>query len=125
MWGLTKANFRYDLMGQAHEMLPRDDGTYMKKAGKYEEGTFCAVPIVESEWTIDSAIPFWLICENDWRGWRDCRAAMEGTYVQKDWYGSRELEDCLNAPLNVRRCKLKRVESLTPVLKAPDFGAWI
>jgi hypothetical protein len=36
------------MMGQAHETLPRDDGEYMKKAGKYEEGTFCAVPIVES-----------------------------------------------------------------------------
>jgi len=58
-------------------------------------------PYVGSEWTIEEAIPFWLICENDWRGWRDCRAAMEGTYDAEDWYGSRELEECLNAPRKV------------------------
>ena len=85
-------------MGQAEESLPLDDPKGMKKAGKIEEGTYCAVPMVHDGWTIEEAIPFWYICENDWRGHVDCQAAYEGKYDRKDFYGWQMLSDCLQKP---------------------------
>ena len=96
--GWKATNFRFDLMGQAEEVLPLDDPKGMKKAGKSEEGTYCAVPMVHDDWTIEEAIPFWYICENDWRGHVDCQAAYEGTYDPKDYYGWQMLSDCLQKP---------------------------
>jgi len=105
--GLKQSNFRYDLMGEAHETLPMYDATYMKKAGKSEDGTYCAVPIVHDSWTIEEAIPFWYICENDWGQHKSCKEAYEGTYNKKDYYGIKMLADCLNKPLKI----LKEMEA--------------
>ena len=91
-------NFRFDLMGEAHATLPLPDATYMFKAGKLEEGTFCAVPVVGDEWTIADPVPLWYICENDWRMFVSCNDAYEGRYDAKDWYGKTRLEECLNRP---------------------------
>ena len=91
-------NFRFDLMGEAHATLPLPDATYMFKAGKLEEGTFCAVPVVGDEWTIADPVPLWYICENDWRMFVSCNDAYEGRYDAKDWYGKTRLEECLTRP---------------------------
>ena len=41
---LKSQSFRYHLMGQAHEALPlKEKNGGPAKAGKTEEGTFCAV----------------------------------------------------------------------------------
>ena len=58
---LDITNFRYDLMGQAHETLPLYDAKYKKKAGKDEEGTYCAVPVVVDTWNIDLPVTFWCV----------------------------------------------------------------
>lgn len=96
--GLKATNFRFDLMGQAHESLPMDDPKWIKKAGKSEVGTYCAVPMVHDGWTIEEAVPFWYICENDWRGHVDCKTAYEGKYDRKDYYGWQMLSECLQKP---------------------------
>lgn len=96
--GLKATNFRFDLMGQAHESLPLDDPEWMKKAGKTETGTYCAVPMVHDGWTIEEAVPFWYICENDWTGHVDCKVAYEGAYDRKDYYGWQTLSECLQKP---------------------------
>ena len=72
--------FRFDLMGQAHATTPLPDATYGYKAGKLEEGTFCAVPVVGANWTIADPVPMWYVCENDWRLFVDCEEAYRGTY---------------------------------------------
>ena len=41
---LSHQNFRFDLMGQAHETLPHRDTTHARKVGKSEEG-----PTVQSQ----------------------------------------------------------------------------
>ena len=90
--------FRFDLMGQAHATTPLPDATYGYKAGKLEEGTFCAVPVVGANWTIADPVPMWYVCENDWRLFVDCEEAYRGTYDARDWYGKDRLRDCLRRP---------------------------
>ncbi len=90
--------FRFDLMGQAHATTPLPDATHGFKAGKLEEGTFCAVPVVGANWTIDDPVPMWYVCENDWRLFVDCEEAYRGTYDRNDWYGKDRLRDCLRRP---------------------------
>ena len=90
--------FRFDLMGQAHATTPLPDADHGFKAGKLEEGTFCAVPVVGANWTIDDPVPMWYVCENDWRLFVDCEEAYRGTYDKRDWYGKDRLRDCLRRP---------------------------
>jgi hypothetical protein len=90
--------FRFDLMGQAHATTPLPDANYGYKAGKLEEGTFCAVPVVGANWTIADPVPMWYVCENDWRLFVDCEEAYRGTYDARDWYGKDRLRDCLRRP---------------------------
>ena len=90
--------FRFDLMGQAHATTPLPDATHGHKAGKLEEGTFCAVPVVGANWTIADPVPMWYVCENDWRLFVDCEEAYRGTYDRGDWYGKDRLRDCLRRP---------------------------
>lgn len=96
--GLKPSNFRFDLMGEAHESLPLNDPKGLKKAGKSEEGTYCAVPVVHDTWTIAEAIPFWYICENDWGGHVSCKDSYKGNYDTKDYYGWSMLSECLQKP---------------------------
>lgn len=92
------SNFRFDLMGESHSTLPLPDARYAYKAGKLEQGTFCAVPVVGDGWTVADPVPMWYVCENDWREFVSCRGAYEGAYDEKDWYGWRRLRDCLRKP---------------------------
>ena len=92
------SNFRFDLMGESHSTLPLPDARYAYKAGKLEQGTFCAVPVVGDGWTVEDPVPMWYVCENDWRDFVSCRGAYEGAYDEKDWYGWRRLRDCLRKP---------------------------
>ena len=48
-------------MGQAHEALPLKEENGARKAGKTEEGTSCAVPVVGDEWKVDEPVPFWYV----------------------------------------------------------------
>tara|TARA_B110000977_G_scaffold191023_1_gene262581 strand:+ start:18246 stop:19694 length:1449 start_codon:yes stop_codon:yes gene_type:complete len=90
--------FRFDLMGQSHATMPLEDDTYGYKAGKPEEGTFCAVPVVGTNWTLSDPVPMWYICENDWRLFVECEEAYLGNYDNSDWYGKSRLRDCLRRP---------------------------
>ena len=92
------SNFRFDLMGESHSTLPLPDARHAYKAGKLEQGTFCAVPVVGDGWTVEDPVPMWYVCENDWRDFVSCRGAYEGAYDEKDWYGWRRLRDCLRKP---------------------------
>ena len=98
---LKPENFRYDMMGQAHEALPVKEENGARKAGKTEEGTFCAVPVVGDEWKVNEPVPFWYVCENNFQFFVECRDAYEGVYADKDYYGYRILRECLRAPLDI------------------------
>lgn len=98
---LKSQSFRYHLMGQAHEALPLKEKNGARKAGKTEEGTFCAVPVVGDTWSVDEPVPFWYVCENNFQYFVGCRDAYEGVYGDKDYYGYRILRECLRAPLDI------------------------
>ena len=98
---ISPQNFRFDLMGQAHEVLPLQDTTNARTAGKSEEGTYCAVPIVWDSWTVNDPVPFWYVCENNWQFFVNCKDAFEETYNDKDHYGYQNLRACLRTPMEV------------------------
>ena len=100
---ISPQNFRFDLMGQAHEVLPLQDTTNARTAGKSEEGTYCAVPIVWDSWTVNDPVPFWYVCENNWQFFVNCKDAFEETYNDKDHYGYQNLRACLRAPMEVMK----------------------
>ena len=94
---LSSTNFRFDLIGQAHTTLVTTD-TSKKIAGASASGTYCAVPIVPDGWTKAQAVPFWYLCDNDWKLFRDCSLAYNTSYTTKDWYGLADLNECLRKP---------------------------
>ena len=119
--------FRFDLMGQAHATTPLPDATYGYKAGKLEEGTFCAVPVVGASWTIADPVPMWYVCENDWRLFVDCEEAyIKDVRRRRDWYGKDRLRDCPRrpeAPPAVRRrLPLRRAAAVAAAAAARAAG---